>query len=454
MIMKLIKSAFFVKISAIFLILSLSSTGLQVYAQQLEVKSTENYYGNVVSDGTIDSWGSPTAIAGCTDPALSYVNCDKWLSKRPSSGAGYHGRTVINDRALSAEMWYHLEQYEDNYGLKLDIVKYVNNDPSRYDLYKDDIGKVGVDTNLNDATLEFKEGSHGLSVASAFMSIARQAEVIYINWESFVDSNGKLDQNGLYKIFYWINKNADIENIKVVSMSITTVYNYNEIRTSLRNIVSDVAIKDVFMVSSIGNDGKDRGNLFPQSHPQVFAVGAIDHENRGRFWWEPDYYSKKNYFSGSSKHAWDYYFYCHDPEETPFCSSYGTTLSSNPQYAIHFVMPGNGIPVMVDTNGGWRYTFGTSASTPYLAAAALIAHYGYVKGYNYKSCSTGGSTTVSLIHSLLRSSSVSYSHFSNDPHRYGYGFINLESLYSNSYSSGYNNAPMCGGGGGGGGGWF
>ena len=54
------------------------------------------------------------------------------------------------------------------------------------------------------------------------------------------------------------------------------------------------------------------------------------------------------------------------------CNRYGASTSSD-QGALDFVIPGNGVPVVNYNENAWVYSTGTSFSTPYLAAASLIA---------------------------------------------------------------------------------
>ena len=80
----------------------------------------------------------------------------------------------------------------------------------------------------------------------------------------------------------------------------------------------------------------------------------------------------------------------------------------------------------------YRYGTGTSYSTPYLAAAALVAVLAYNLGYR----DTGASysdPSASQIYSMLRNAA---SRSSDWDQKLGFGYIDLYELYSEAYALG------------------
>lgn len=186
----------------------------------------------------------------------------------------------------------------------------------------------------------------------------------------------------------------------------------------------------------------------PQLHEKVYAAGSIDHENRGKtryfyFWglkisyWDSDWFSWKDTHSGSA----DYLYNNCNPEPTwSFCSGYGDNIERGNQ-ALDFVMPGNGVPVPITSLSTWVYGKGTSFSSPYLAAAALIAVYGYNKGYYAKGLEYKD-PSANEIYNILQAVAINTFSTSLDWHQYyGYGYINVNNAYNYAYDLGYANAP-------------
>ena len=89
-------------------------------------------------------------------------------------------------------------------------------------------------------------------------------------------------------------------------------------------------------------------------------------------------------------------------------------------------MPGNGVLTAQFDGTAYvaKYSIGTSFSTPYLAAAALIAQYAYFLG-NEQIYGSGDYLTPSALYEVLK---VSSSRTTWDPYL-GWGYIDLEYLY-------------------------
>lgn len=113
-------------------------------------------------------------------------------------------------------------------------------------------------------------------------------------------------------------------------------------------------------------------------------------------------------------------------------------------------MPGHGVPQLYSAGTLirlWFYGYGTSLSTPYLAAAAIIGSYGYNKGYD--TILGPKRPSSSLLHTLLKGAASREGVFHT---RYGYGYIDLLELYNEAYAKGVADAIADRGPGGGHGG--
>ncbi len=205
-------------------------------------------------------------------------------------------------------------------------------------------------------------------------SIVNNVKIIFVNLPS-VDGKGNIDHVGFEiakngQLWDWIIKNVDTYDIDIIIKATKT----SDEQIYVWNDIYELHAKGVFMVDSIGNDGKNHKDDFYGKHPKAYFVGSIDHENRGgkvskctRIWRHTycydvtvnDLYSRKGWYSGAAL-------------QSNLQSSYGASTSSD-QGALDFVMPGNGVPVVNYNEDAWVYSTGTSFSTPYLAAASLIA---------------------------------------------------------------------------------
>ncbi len=237
------------------------------------------------------------------------------------------------------------------------------------------------------------------------------------------------------KIWEWLHHNVETYDIDVISMSWNYGYKYIDFNSNILPLIDSLYQKGVFMISAIRNGGKYEGSDFPTDRPYVYAVGSIDHENRGKGS-DSTYYSKKGYFTGSATSP------CND--ERIFCSSYGSDTFG--EKALDFVMLGNGVPILLQ-NGSWVYDMGTSFSTPYLAAAALIAIYAFNKG-SFHRYGTYKDPSASEIYDLLKSAASSEDIFGGAHWRtrYGWGYVDLLELYNEAYSEAYYGGGSSGGG--------
>ncbi|RMG42040.1 MAG: hypothetical protein D6732_01640 [Methanobacteriota archaeon] len=280
-------------------------------------------------------------------------------------------------------------------------------------------------------------GTHTSKVLTAFGTIARGAPVIVIDDDVESDYGYEITQD--IRSWEWILNNIDTYQIKVISIS-QSMYDPLMDRR-INNLITQIHNKGVTIVSSMGNDGRNRGDSFPQSHPYVYGVGSIDHENRGGwrdgglfgYYYDSDYKSRKGYFSGLAEEAsLDHINHqgehenCDDSHKLPFCSSYGSI--SETAKRTDFVMPGHGVLTGTSVGGSFvfYYSYGTSFSTPYLAAAALLVYHAYAIGANMGTVPEKYPfLPVDTVLDLLKGASSR----SSWHQLYGWGYIDLHKLF-------------------------
>ncbi|RMG23036.1 MAG: hypothetical protein D6732_25125 [Methanobacteriota archaeon] len=400
-------------LSVLFMII-LVSPSFTTIPQPLSVSEKNGFGGDTAVQSDIED---------CKDPALVFVHCNLVLNDLPSDG-DFKGTVVVMDDGLSVTDWRELTS--PLYGVDVDIVAYLTPDANgEVDIIKYDPTLPLTDSQWNDVLGYYPSDGHGREVISALGSIAKHAKVIFVNLQ-LGDDNIGFRSHADVVIWDWILNNVDSYDIDVISMS------FNVYLLPPWNVISrilDIADKGVFMVSAIGNDGRYHGGTFPQGLPDVYAVASVDHENRyrqfGRFFQE----SKKGEYTGSA--GW-----------SPFTTSYGSEYNQDPSEAVDFAMPGNGVPIYVG-GGRWEYAMGTSFSTPYLAASALIAVYAYNMGFRSVAIHSFSDPTPTEIYQLLRdSSSSSTSHNVYN----GWGWIYLDILFENAFNLGRDVASSLGGG--------
>ncbi len=372
--------------------------------------------------GIPGTYGNLDDMKNCQSKEMKFLNCHLIQNNLPANG-DYKGTTVIIDDGLSLNTWRKLEE---NF---VDIVRYVTRDPITGEVKE--FGSKGKDCkNLfsfvrgrfvrcsllsKTAYLSSSDDTHGGMVTSAFGTIARGAEVIFID----LNLGDSLGFSFNIQLLEWLNNAVVPYNIKVASMSWSGP-NPSENQTQVEALLDSLYLNGVFLVSAIGNDGKNEGGAFPQNHRFVYAVGSVDHENRG-LPWDGDYYSSYGKFTGDV--AYYRFHSCKDGLVT-FCSSYGS--SSFGDEATDFVMPGNGVLTAQFDAAIYvaKYSMGTSFSTPFLAAAALIAQYAFYLS-NEQVYGSGAYLTPADLYEVLKTSS---SRTSWDPY-FGWGYIDLNFLY-------------------------
>jgi hypothetical protein len=458
----------FNKIIAVFIFLSLTFANIPLSFDLIENDDVnidrEDPIGNV--DGVPGQDASLSQVNDCVDAAHVYLGCEAWLNHKPSN-RGYHGTIVVIDDALGVNQWDRLELHLAYPNLpSVDIIRYVTvNSNGNIREY----GGSGADgafasSSITNSRLGFNgNNNHGLYTTSVIAQIARGASVIFMSIDLDGDGTGFKNINTDTKIWDWILDNRAEYNIKAISMS----FGYRDIVFTSPDVISklnNLHTNGVFMITSMGNNGQNLGSLFPIAHQYVYSIGSIDHETRsvyhypcpGQPWWYGGCWitsSVKDQFSGSSQQASLLTEECYDPKKLPFCSSFGEGHRTSHR-KMDFSMPGHGVPILkvAESNFGWSYEskfiygVGTSFSAPYLTAAAIIANYGFTKGY----LAAGGSATnpsPSQIYNILQNVANN-----PDPYavnywspRYGYGYIDFYDVYSFSYSLGYNSAPPGGG---------
>ncbi len=385
------------------------------------------------------------AMYSCRSAEMRFLNCPEMKSVSPIDN-GFKGTTVIMDTGLTSQDWFYLE--ENNL---VDIIRY----QTVINGVEYGIGEEGRDCYITiDCASPILERQgikpiHGSLVTSAFGTIAKGAPVIFMDF-LFGTSFGY----GFYddqKPWQWILDNIDTYQIKVLSISLGVP---DDPIPQVVELIEKIADAGVTIIGAIGNDGQNRGLFFPVSHGRVFGVGSIDHENRGEwreetivgmefYYFDHDYKSRMGYFSGLAEEAsLDYVTHqgehpnCNNGNELPFCSSYGSPTYGN--RSTDFVMPGHGVVVAGSFGGVFvhYYGVGTSFSAPYLAAAALIGYHAYAIGYYGDNPPTYPYVSVSTIYNLLKgAASRSIWH-----QLYGWGFINLEKLFTNAKELG---KPLC-----------
>ncbi len=379
-------------------------------------------------DGIPGTSGRLSDMKNCQSKEMRFVKCNLIQNNIPANG--YRGTAVIVDDGLSLLAWRELEE---NF---VDIVRYVTTDPSTGEIKE--FGSEGKDCEKIVTVskgrlipcpllpyrgyLSRNDNTHGAMVTSAFGTIARNAKIIFVDLR-LGDALGFKYSTQFSKMLEWLNNAVVPYHIKVLSMSFSGPNPGNN--TQVKNLITSLYLNGVFQVTSIGNEGIFAGNRFPQNHRYVYAVGSVDHESRG-FPWDGDYFSSYGKFTGDVA-----YYKNHDCSSvlTTFCSSFGD--SSFGDKSTDFVMPGNGVLTAQFHAGVYvaKYSMGTSFSTPYLAAAALIAQYAYFSGHQ-RNYGRGDYLSPSELYDVLK---VSSSRSTWDPYL-GWGYIDLDYLYDYAWS--------------------
>ncbi len=381
-----------------------------------------------------------TAADVCTsDAALQFIGCHNWISKVPSD-YNYRGTVVVIDDGLCVDQWKALENKK--LGFAVDVVKYLTPLKNIGTQWVTAFGDYGTDdlSNIDNSLLNCREGEeHGFRVISSLATVLPYVKVIFVNAEMNQWSN---DGFVVYKnkfLWEWLKDNVERYDIDVITMSLSYPDSVAGDTSEIDRIISEIYNKGVFMVTSIGNDGIYEGDAFPNRHPYFYAIGSVDHEDRaayvnevkicydGRKW---TYCKSTTYRSNGN--SWKGHYTGEAPVST-YKSSYGS-MTVNHAEAMDFVMPGHGVPLASFVDGKWKYAQGTSFSTPYLAAAALVAIFAYNLGFR---ANRGYEVdpSPSVIYSLLKDSASSI--IGSWHYRYGWGHVTLTDLYDNAYAKGY-----------------
>ncbi|MHA1829537.1 MAG: S8 family serine peptidase [Candidatus Heimdallarchaeaceae archaeon] len=359
-----------------------------------------------VLNGTIGSTVPNPAIkvGQLQDTAYTYTGADCVVNDY-GVHIDDHVTIVVIDTGLHSNSWKALEQ---NPEANVDIIGFLTEDY--------DENTVKYITNPDDPYLEDQTyGMHALEVISVIASIARDVKVIVVDLEHLTDPYGfELDD---YKLWEWIDDNQASKDIDIVSASVATKEDFAS--SSILQIWDSLISKGVILIASAGNYGNYLNNYgwegydykYPQYYTQWYCVGSIDHETRTN----GSPLATKNHRSS-------------------FSSWFESYTDGN--HIVNWLEPGNGIPtidyVYYDTilqiyRGTWRYSWGTSFSTPYLAAIIALIITGYHRGI-------GSSTDPSVqkvIDILLYASSRSTFN-----QKMGYGYVDAYIAYGKAYTEG------------------
>lgn len=428
----------------------------------------ENFSQPIKGIHPLGTKGTETSDSGlvydCTDQAFTFIGCDWWIQQNDFSTIEYPGTVLVLGLGLTAEQWQILETPRPN-GYSLDIVAYVtksyyNGDSENIHVF----GGEGIDdlSGIDDADLgiyyrnayDKTDKIHSLMVLSALMTVARNVKVVFVKLDIKFDTDANGDGGfALYdnQMYDWIINNIETYNIKVMTSSFEKLGKFS-------NRFKEIKNRGVYLISAIGNDGKlrnsnDYNSYFPSYLSQIRGIGSIDHENRGAVKvvdfiagipieeYVSDYYSKKGSYSGGSIYG---QAYCEQEEgkglET-LCSSYGP---DEPR-GIYYVMPGNGIPLLVsednDPTFKFIYSLGTSFSAPLFAGITLIALYAFGQGWRSRTTTSVDYPDVAQIDQIFRHVSSR----SSWDIRLGWGYVTIPDLYEYAFSLGQASVPNAGG---------
>ena len=166
------------------------------------------------------------------------------------------------------------------------------------------------------------------------------------------------------------------------------------------------------MLASAGSQGNYKNlylyyySMYPQYYSEWYSVGSIDHETRT---------------TGSPSSSKD--------DLSDFSSWYENTETGN--HIVNWLDPGNGIPIIKINPSTyhfeWYYAFGTSLSTPYLAAIIALIITRYHDGIE----SSTDPSVQKVIDILLYASSRSTFH-----QKWGYGYVDAYIACGKAYMEG------------------
>jgi hypothetical protein len=255
---------------------------------------------------------------------------------------------------------------------------------------------------------------HGFEVISVIASIARDVKVIFIDLQvtSESDNDPYGFEYGEYKIWEWIDNNQASKDIDIVNFSWVNRVDFTE-GTSIHQKWSSLKSKNVMFLTPSGNfysAGNRQGSLYwkyQSYYTEWYSIGSIDHENRDGSW-----KGSKSWFS-----SW----YEATPEENRI---------------VNWLEPGNGIPVLTNAyydsslhcyRGTWKYAYGTSYSSAYLAAIVALIITGYHNGIG-SSTDPSVQKVIDILH--YASSRSTFDTFM------GYGYVDAYTAYGKAFMEG------------------
>jgi len=306
---------------------------------------------------------------------------------------------VVIDQGLSGDGWEYLE---DNAVATIEIIGF---------LTKDENDTLKWITDPTDSYLDDQiYTNHGLMVCSVLASIARDVKIIFIDLDYSNDPYGfELDD---YSLWEWIEDYQSTYDIDIISTSCS--WHVDFMSQAIEQIWDNLISNGVVMLSSAGNAGNYLNyvywdpSCYPQYYSQWYCVGSVDHETRENTS-HPDIDSDKDSVSS-------------------FSSWYENNETGN--HIVNWLEPGNGIPVLTldpPDDFEWEYAWGTSFSTPYLAAIIALIITKYHDGI-------GSSTDPSVqkvVEILLYASSRGTFH-----QKQGYGYVDAYLACGKAYTEG------------------
>ncbi|MHA1401648.1 MAG: S8 family serine peptidase [Candidatus Heimdallarchaeaceae archaeon] len=351
--------------------------------------------------GTVgDSVPNPsTKVGQLQDKAYTYTGADIVVNDYDVHIDDYVTIVVI-DNGLTDEEWKALEQ---NPEANVDIIGF---------LTEAEDGSTKYITNPDDPYLDDQVmHGHGFAVISALAAIARDVKVIFVDIDE-LDYDPYGFEYGEYKIWEWIDNNQESKDIDIISWSMH--YNLDFTTSSFLQKWDSLISKDVIMITGAGKFGNylnvDRGIAYKYQsyYTEWYAVGSIDHETR-------------SYGSTKNQKSW-------------FSPWYESYTAGN--HIINWLEPGNGVPALEGAyydsslkcyRGTWKYSEGTSISTPYLAAIIALIITGYHEGI--------GSSTDPSLQKVIDILQYASSRSSFDQ-KMGYGYVDAYIAYGKAYTEG------------------
>ncbi len=309
---------------------------------------------------------------------------------------------VVIDEGLTDKEWKALEQ---NPEANVDIMYFITETST---------GSIKTIYDYDDPYLDNQiHHGHGFMVISVLAAIARNVKVIFIDLQHEIDevTDPYGFEYGEYKIWQWIDNNQASKDIDIINWSMV---HYEDFTTSsIQQRWNSLLSKKVIMLTAAGNyfsagnywDGEY--HKYQSYYTEWYSIGSIDHENRDGSW--------------KGHKSW-------------FSSWYEGYTAGN--HIVNWLEPGNGIPVLTNAyydsslhcyRGTWKYAFGTSLSTPYLAAIVALIITGYHNGIG-SSTDPSVQKVIDILH--YASSRNTFDTFM------GYGYVDAYTAYGKAFMEG------------------